>query len=76
MNDNSFRKYAVKANSVEDFARRYHVRNRMYLEEFALLVKSSKEEVEKFGYTFFPAHISVSGETVSYFPNKTHGGKK
>jgi hypothetical protein len=70
MKNNFMREFAVEAESVKDFVRIYHVRNRMYREEFALLVSSGEEEVEKLGYTFFPAHISVTGEMVSWCPKK------
>jgi hypothetical protein len=63
-------KYSVEAKSVEDFIRRYHVRNRMYQEEFSLLVQGGKEEIEKCGYNLLPAHISITGHPVTYFPKK------
>jgi hypothetical protein len=70
-NDDDFlRDCTVTAKSVEDFLKRYHVRDRMYREEFDILVKSYKEDVEKYGRTILPSHISVTGKLVAYFPNK------
>jgi hypothetical protein len=35
-----------------------------------MLVQSHKEEIEKYGYILLPAHISNTGEMVTYFPNE------
>jgi hypothetical protein len=71
------REFAVEADSAEDFIRRYHTRNEMYLENFDILVDGSKKDVEKWGYDILPAHISVTGELVSFFPkNKTEGRRR
>jgi hypothetical protein len=67
----SMRELAVKdVSSVEEFIRKYHVRNELYHEEFKMLAQSYKEEIEEDGYTMLPAHISVTGEMVTYFPGK------
>jgi hypothetical protein len=70
MDGDFMREYTVEAKSCEDFIRRYHVRDGMYLRDLAFLVKAGKEEVEKYGYILLPSHISVTGEMVSWFPKK------
>jgi hypothetical protein len=72
--NNDMRKYAVNEKSVKDFVRKYHVRDRRYQEEFDLLVRGNEEWIEKYGYTLFPAHISITGEMVAYFPSKEDKG--
>jgi hypothetical protein len=61
-------KRAVKAASISDFIQKYHIRDRLYREEFDMLVQSYKEELEKYGYVLIPAHISTTGNMITYFP--------
>lgn len=68
----SFKKYEVKANSVEDFLKRYTKHNKHYGrgEEHVLIrIKSHTEELEKYGFTIITHHGSVTGDTVSYYGN-------
>jgi hypothetical protein len=62
---------SVEAKSVSDFLRGYHVKNRIYEEDFPLLVADGKKELEKFGFVLLPAHISVTGRTVTYFETRS-----
>ncbi|MDR2663661.1 MAG: hypothetical protein LBC31_11755 [Treponema sp.] len=74
--DDDMHKYEVNAKSVEDFVRSYHVRDRRYHEEFKVLVEGEKKWIKEFGYTWLPAHISLTGEMVTYFPRKKASGKR
>jgi hypothetical protein len=62
-------KIIVDDRTVSEFIRDYHVRNRMYDEEFDVLVESYTEDLEKLGYTIVPAHISITGKVV-FWSNK------
>jgi len=65
-----YRKYEVKANSVEDFLIRYtkpsrnEGRPKDYLEA---RIKSHTEDLEKYGFTFITHHDSITGQCVSYY---------
>ena len=65
-----FRKYEVKADSVEDFLKRYTKPDRHELrgEEYVQArIQSHKEDLQKYGYTFITHHDSITGQTVSYY---------
>ena len=66
-----FKKYAVEANSIEDFLERYTKPSRHWergAEYVAARIKSHQEDIEKEGFTFITHHDSKSGETVAYYP--------
>lgn len=66
-----FRKYAVPANSVEDFLARYH-RADTYTgrgpEYAASLLASYRREVEEYGCCYTSHHDSNTGVIVAYYP--------
>jgi hypothetical protein len=65
-----FKKYEVKANSIEEFLENYtrrekhSGRGKEYVE---CRIKSHKDDLEKYGYTIITRHDSVTGDTVSYY---------
>lgn len=66
----AFKKYAVHADSVEDFLKRYTKHSRHYGigEEFTQArIESHKTHLEKYGFTFITHHDSVTGDNVSYY---------
>lgn len=69
----SFKKYTVQADSIEDFIERYgkpkqyRERGPEYMEA---CIASHKEHLAKFGFDFITHHDSKTGEIVSYYPNK------
>jgi len=73
----SFKKYAVEAESAEDFCYRYHhhkayhERGKEYME---IDLESHKKELEKNGYTIIPQGSSTTGGIVSWY-GKNGGGK-
>ena len=68
-----FKKYAMPAESIEDFClkyhsrRAYHDRGKDYME---CDLESHKEEFERYGYTFIPSHDSTTGDIVAYYGRK------
>lgn len=65
-----FRKYQVKANSVEDFMARYYKAERYtgQGEEYARAVLQWKEETyAKDGFVVISHHDSITGETVAWY---------
>jgi hypothetical protein len=66
----TFKKYAVPADSVQDFLNRYHKKS-SYTgrgEEYAKCVlKSYQEEFKKYGFCFTSHHDSVTGEVVAFY---------
>jgi len=65
-----YRKYEVKAESIEDFLNRYTKpsRNEQRSSDYQeARIKSHTEDLEKYGYTFITHHDSVTGECVSYY---------
>jgi hypothetical protein len=66
----SFKKYAVKANSIEDFCNKYHNaaafhnRGKEYME---IDIASHKKEFAEEGYTIIPQGSSIIGDVVSYY---------
>lgn len=66
-----FKKYAVSANSLEDFLEKYtkHDRHAGRGEDYVFIrIKSHQEDIDKYGFTFITHHDSKTGETVSYYP--------
>jgi len=69
----SFKKYAVDAESMEDFCDRYHHRKAYHergKEYMACDLVSHKKELEKEGYTMIPQGSSVTGGIVSWYGKK------
>lgn len=66
----AFKKYAVEADSLEDFCDRYH-RSVAYHDRGAEYMKvdyeDHKKEMERDGFTFIPMHDSTTGRVVSYY---------
>lgn len=66
----SFKKYRVEADSIEDFLKKYTKHNKYeepikgYVE---CRIKSFYEEFKKHGFCFITHHDSVTGEIVAYF---------
>ena len=69
----SFKKYAVQADSVEDFINKYG-KPKQYEERGAEYMKcciaSHEEHLKKYSYDFITHHDSKTGETVSFYPTK------
>jgi len=68
------RKYEVPANSIEDFLLRYTKPSRHEErgpEYVAARIKTYQEEMEKFRFVFITHHNSKSGETVSYYGERS-----
>lgn len=68
----NFKKYKVKADSIEDFLKRHskpkahELREKEYIEA---RIKSHTEDLQKYGYTFITHHDSITGEIVSWYGN-------
>ena len=66
----AFSKYAVEANSLEEFCDRYH-RHGAYHDRGEEYMKADyehhKEEMERDGFTFIPQGSSTTGGVVSYY---------
>jgi D-tyrosyl-tRNA(Tyr) deacylase len=66
----SFKKYRVEADSVEDFLKKYYKASR-YTEQgeqyAASLLESYKADFESDGFVFVSRHDSRSGEVVSFY---------
>ncbi len=66
----AFRKYEVKADSLEEFCDKYHRRG-AYHDRGEEYMKSDyehhKKEMERDGFTFIPMHDSTTGYVVSYY---------
>lgn len=65
-----FKRYEVKANSLEDFFRTYGREDRYFNrgEEYMRVVyETAKEELEMYGFTYITPHNSKCGDTVSYY---------
>lgn len=66
----AFRKYALPADSLEDFCLKYHKRSAYHdrgADYMECDLQSHKEELEKFGYTFIPKGSSTTGDIISYY---------
>ena len=69
----TFKKYAVPAESVEDFCLKYHRRSAYHdrgadYMEFDL--QDHKKEFEECGFTFIPKGSSTTGEIAAYYGRK------
>ena len=68
-----FKKYEVRADSIEDFCNRYHRRGAFHDrgEDYMQSdIESHIEDFEKYGYTIIPQGSSTTGDVVSYYGNK------
>lgn len=66
----AFQKYAVKADSLEEFCDLYHRRGAYHDrgEEYMKAdYEDHKKEMERDGFTFIPMHDSTTGYVVSYY---------
>jgi len=66
----SFKKYAVKADSVEDFVKRFHKPEilKEYGEDFMEEhIANHQMELDKHGYTFIPQGTSTTGDHASFY---------
>ena len=66
----AFLKYAVEANSLEEFCDRYHRKGAYHdrgTEYMRSDYESHKEEMEREGFTFIPQGSSTTGDIVSYY---------
>jgi hypothetical protein len=66
----NFKKYEVKADSLEDFLKRYtkYARHEGRGEEYVeCRIKSHQEDMDKYGFTFISHHDSVTGQVVAYY---------
>ena len=73
-----FKKYEVKADSIEDFCNRYHIRGALHDmgEDYMQAdIESHKEEFAIYGYTIIPHSSSTTGDIVAYYGNKKRGRK-
>ena len=74
-----FKKYALPADSLEDFCKKYHKRS-AYHDRGADYIKEDlqahKEELERFGYTIIPKGSSTTGEVVAYYGKEYVDGQK
>ena len=69
----SMKKYQVQAENVESFLQQYykHDRYKARGNEYAkACLGSANEDIEKYGYAMITHHSSVTGETVTYYPEK------
>jgi hypothetical protein len=69
---NLFKKYAVEANSLEEFLEKHtkHSRHAGRGSEYvAIRIASHQEDIDKYGFTFITHHDSKSGEIVAYYPS-------
>jgi len=70
----TFKKYEVQANSIEDFLLKYGKPNRFQergKEYMNVCIQSHKEDLLKYGFDFIDHHNSKTGEVVSYY-DETH----
>ena len=67
----SYKKYAVQAESLEDFLERY-TQPRAHAERgeeyVQARIEAHREDIEKHGFTFITRHDSTYGRDVSYYP--------
>jgi hypothetical protein len=66
----AFKKYEVKAESIEDFLKRYTKHDRHFgrgNEYAAARIKSYTEDFNKQGFCFMSRHESVTGQCVAYY---------
>ena len=68
----SWKKYQVKADSVEDFLHRYYKPIRYTgrgADYAAILLESYRNDVNKQGFCIISHHDNVTGEVVAYYPD-------
>jgi hypothetical protein len=66
----TFKKYQVDAENVEDFLERYTKRDRHLVrgkEYVQARIESHEKDLEKYGFTFITSHDSVTGDIVAYY---------
>lgn len=66
----NFKKYAVSAESVEDFCNKYHNRAAFHdrgAEYMEADIEAHKKEFEKCGFTIIPKGSSTTGDNVTYY---------
>lgn len=67
----SFKKYEVKANNLEEFCSNFY-KKKSYSdrgsEYMIACLEGHIEHLERYGYTFITSHDSITGEIVSYYP--------
>ena len=63
----SFLKYAVEAESLQDFIDRYHKSGKITDFNREADYENHKKELEREGFTIIPASTSTTGEIVSYY---------
>ena len=73
-----FKKYAVQADSVEDFCERYHKKEKYHdrgKEYVECDLQSHVEEFRRDGYTIIPKGTSKTGDVVAFYgKNKAREG--
>jgi len=70
-----YRKYQVKAESLDDFLDRYYKPDRykgrdgeIWGENYSKLIRQSNQEyLDNYGVTWISRHESITGKTVSYY---------
>ena len=65
-----YKKYAVQADSVDDYLKRYTNYNN-FAQEIAPhneRVKSCQEEIEAYGFCYMTKYMSITGQPVTYYP--------
>jgi hypothetical protein len=70
----TFKKFAVPADSVEDFCNKYHRRGAYHdrgAEYMAFDLKDHIDEFERNGMTFIPHSSSTTGNIVAYYGAET-----
>jgi hypothetical protein len=63
----AFQKYAVKADSLQDFINRYHKAGKITDFNREADYAGHKEDMERDGFTIIPKGTSSTGEVVSYY---------
>lgn len=64
---NSFRKYSVHAESLQEFCEVWHKPGKITDYNREADYENHKADLEKYGYTFIPASSSTTGRIVSYY---------
>lgn len=66
-----FKKYAIPADSLEDFCLKYHKRSAYHdrgADYMAEDLASHKKDLERDGYTIIPRGSSTTGDIAAYYP--------
>lgn len=69
----TFKKYAMPAESVEDFCLKYHRRGAYHdrgADYMEYDLQDHKKELEKYGFTIIPKGSSTTGYVVAYYGGK------